>query len=184
MLCPARNVLLITLAWDDAECESPRDFWGVFHAFFITSPDADLIREQAEKLVHLSESTDSWTSGKYGKHLKFVNDETHKILRHVWRQMCDHPKLAVAFNELKTHFANHKCDQCDQNGVYLDFAQACGPKSYHAGAVWQDEPFRTNKYNQRHGKWAKFSDYCRQLSCPREDNSASMPTVHCCTLPQ
>ena len=48
---PARNVLLFTLLLDNAECESPRDLWDVFHAFFIDAPNANALRFSMASLL-------------------------------------------------------------------------------------------------------------------------------------
>ena len=146
---PARNVLLFSLLFDDdpESASSQHDLlWDVFHAFFIDASTVDLIRQQAEKLIHISQSIETWTCSKYGNHLKLINDETREILRHVWRKMCDPPKLTITFNELKTHYANHKCEPCHKDNVFLDFGQACGPKSYFAGSIWKDIPSPTSTY--------------------------------------
>lgn len=137
MYCTARNVLLITLLWDDAESDSPRDLWDIFHAFYIDASNTDLIREQANKLVLISQSSDTWTSSPYGKHLHLLNDDTRETLCHIWDRMTDPPNPSLAsFTELKTRFATHECEPCHLGNVSLDFGQACGPRSCFTG--WKD----------------------------------------------
>src|SRR5215471_5689823 len=94
----ARNVMHLTLLYDDYESANHRDLFDIFHNFYIQSSTLELIRRQAEKLVRVSESTDLWNAA-YGDYLRMVNTETLNILHHVWKQYYDPKNLTSKFSK-------------------------------------------------------------------------------------
>src|SRR5947207_4757559 len=65
---------------DGLDEDASGKLWNIFHDLYITDDAVDMIRKQAEKLVCLLESLETWENSFYGKVLRIVNEETLESL--------------------------------------------------------------------------------------------------------
>lgn len=69
---------------DQGRSGTSEDLWSVFYNFYIDNEKFELIRNQSQKLVRLSDSLKSWEASEYGGFLRMVNDETIALLHQTW----------------------------------------------------------------------------------------------------
>jgi hypothetical protein len=123
----ARNVLHLTLLYDDYESANHRDLFDVFHNFYIQSSTLELIRRQSEKLICVSESTDLWNAA-YGDCLRMVNIETLNTLHHVWKHYCDPKNQTSKFSKKFKTAVQKVYNDTHKNNDSLNIACTCGGK--------------------------------------------------------
>ena len=57
--------------------------WDIYYHLYLDSPTTAIIRKQAEKLVPLLATLETWSDSKYGKALRFWDIDTLGDVRHV-----------------------------------------------------------------------------------------------------
>ncbi|PFH50430.1 hypothetical protein AMATHDRAFT_47924 [Amanita thiersii Skay4041] len=131
----ARNVLLFThiadLQKDDAQ-KSIQKIWNFYYHFFIDQETFDLVIDQSQKLVDLSEDITTWNDSHYGKFLRLCTSHTLSELRRHWSLYVSTKNLTRAEEEsLRDHFrTNNRWDE-DRSGINLTSVRAAGP-------LWMD----------------------------------------------
>ncbi|ESZ98325.1 hypothetical protein SBOR_1318 [Sclerotinia borealis F-4128] len=119
----ARNILLFSLVVDNAtsyDSQSSHDktriraIWNLFYHFLISKEDAKLLRDQSEKLLSFSESTEMWIASPYS-FVSFVSLQTLDEVRKIWeryaiqrstkeQQRYEAPRRQEISNNCKTYF--------------------------------------------------------------------------------
>src|SRR5436305_7024909 len=83
----ARNILFFTLLFDVHENDvESMACYALFYEFYIDESTYTTIRNQAAKLIHLSQTMTAWNECQYGKLLGIVNTATLKVLQQYWLQ--------------------------------------------------------------------------------------------------
>ena len=124
-LFEARNVLLFTLLLDDRKSITPRDLWDMYHNLYLECSTFEMIREQSEKLVGLSESIISWNK-VYGDYFLMINFETLKVLNRFWRKFNDSKNSTSEFIDEFKSAVKGVYEKHDQPS---NFAESVGPKN-------------------------------------------------------
>ncbi|KAI1464937.1 uncharacterized protein F4812DRAFT_462259 [Daldinia caldariorum] len=93
----ARNVLLFTLLVDDISADSA---WEIYFHFRIDDSSKKVIKDQAQKLLCLSDNLDQWSEGRYGSMLRFCDGKSLQEVRQVWMKYAlDQPKTNASFEK-------------------------------------------------------------------------------------
>ncbi|KAI1087978.1 hypothetical protein F5B19DRAFT_496828 [Rostrohypoxylon terebratum] len=77
----ARNVLLFTLLLDGINADA---VWDIYFHFRINEESKTLIKDQAQKLVSLSSSLNTWSDGRYGSVLRFCDTYSIQQVSQIW----------------------------------------------------------------------------------------------------
>ncbi|KAH6912449.1 hypothetical protein BKA70DRAFT_1530181 [Coprinopsis sp. MPI-PUGE-AT-0042] len=77
-----RNLLLYTLLIDSLETIDLNKLWNIYYHFYLDKPSLQLLYAQCRKLLELTTSIETWSSHKYGQHLRFCSDSTIEEIRH------------------------------------------------------------------------------------------------------
>ena len=78
--------MLLTLLLDSVDTEPNPNSWKIFHDFYIDDDAVNVIRNQAQKLVLLTETSADWRSSPYGEIITIANAETFRALRLFWEK--------------------------------------------------------------------------------------------------
>ncbi|PFH50432.1 hypothetical protein AMATHDRAFT_75636 [Amanita thiersii Skay4041] len=131
----ARNVLLYTLLVDlqkDDAQKSIQKIWNFYYHFFIDQETFDLITEQSQKLIDLSEHITTWNDSHYGKFLRFCTSHTLSELRRHWSLYVSTKSLTKAEKEsLKHQFRTNNRWSESRSGINMTSMRAAGP-------LWMD----------------------------------------------
>jgi hypothetical protein len=76
--------LLLTLLLDNVDAEPNPNCWKIFHDLYIDDEAMNVIHNQAQKLMRLTETSADWRSSPYGEILAIANAETLHALRLIW----------------------------------------------------------------------------------------------------
>ncbi|KAI4861199.1 hypothetical protein F4820DRAFT_74767 [Hypoxylon rubiginosum] len=79
----ARNVILFTLLVDGVSAEHA---WKIYFDFRIDKNTIQLIKDQAQKLLAMSENISQWTGGRYGSLIRFCDAVTLQQARRLWKK--------------------------------------------------------------------------------------------------
>lgn len=80
----ARNILLFTLIVDDEKGENCSKLWNIVYHLYLDRQSLLLLQKQAEKLVRLSSSLDTWHDSEYGHFLRICNQDTLFKVHCLW----------------------------------------------------------------------------------------------------
>ncbi|KAI0381466.1 hypothetical protein F5Y04DRAFT_82368 [Hypomontagnella monticulosa] len=93
----ARNVLLFTLLVDGVNAD---DAWNIFFHLRIDQDSKKLIKDQAQKIVSLSENLNQWNEGRYGSILRFCDAGSLQEARQIWvKYASSQSKSEASFDE-------------------------------------------------------------------------------------
>ncbi|KAI2471065.1 hypothetical protein F4781DRAFT_141606 [Annulohypoxylon bovei var. microspora] len=92
----ARNVLLFTLLLDGTSADIA---WDIYFHFRINEKSKAIIKDQAQKIVSLSNSIDEWSTGRYGSVLRFCDATSLQQARQVWIEYASPSKTESSFDE-------------------------------------------------------------------------------------
>ncbi|KAI0886802.1 uncharacterized protein GGS22DRAFT_117733 [Annulohypoxylon maeteangense] len=152
----ARNVLLFTLLLDGTNADA---LWDVYFHLRISEKSKTLIKDQAQKIVSLSNSLDEWSRGHYGSVLKFCDANSLQQTRQVWiKYASSQSKSAASFEEdlqrarRLTKLATGKSD--GQPDIILTGLRSAAPLSRQSAT----EIPKVREHFWKHGTLAKSDE--------------------------
>ncbi|KAI2635656.1 hypothetical protein GGS26DRAFT_589327 [Hypomontagnella submonticulosa] len=93
----ARNVLLFTLLIDGVSADNA---WNIYFHLRIDQDSKKLVKDQAQKIISLSESIDQWNEGRYGSVLRFCDASSLQQVRQIWMKYASsQSKSEASFKE-------------------------------------------------------------------------------------
>jgi hypothetical protein len=125
----ARNMLAITLIIDDSEGARVRQLWNIYYHVFLAPESAKLLQSQAQKLVALAESVESWNKGPYGHLLRFCDTTTFSNVAKLWEFYALKKSDGKAYKEAQVMLNDQwKAAKRLHNGmVTIDGVRSCAP---------------------------------------------------------
>ncbi|KAI5922011.1 MYND finger [Camillea tinctor] len=77
----ARNILLLTLIIDGVSAD---DAWDIYFHLYISEGSKRMVKDQAAKLLGLSNSLRDWKQGAYGSIINFCDGGSLDLVKEVW----------------------------------------------------------------------------------------------------
>jgi hypothetical protein len=119
---------------DNVDAEPNPNSWKIFHDLYIDDESMDVIRNQAQKLVLLTEASEDWTSSPYGEIVTIANTETFRALRLIWAKYTTPLRSESPVSEqfhaaIKQVFDKHY----NKDGFTSTVTRSFGALAMHAG---------------------------------------------------
>lgn len=80
-----RNILLLSLLIDGEDDVSGDSLWNIYYHFYLDGASVDIVLNQTEKLLVISESLDDWNKSPHGQKIKFCDSDTLRDVRRIWK---------------------------------------------------------------------------------------------------
>ncbi|XDG05416.1 hypothetical protein ABKA04_005031 [Annulohypoxylon sp. FPYF3050] len=165
----ARNVLLFALLLDGTSADAA---WDIYFHFRISEESNTLIKDQAQKLVSLSNSLDDWSAGRYGSVLRFCDTYSLQQVNQIWTKYAspqsnseDSFKENLQVTENLNKLVHGRSD--GQSGIILTGLRSAAPLSLKS----MDEIPKVRDHFWKHGTFAE------QATIPNPMFTATLSTT-------
>ncbi|POR39269.1 T-complex protein 1 subunit zeta [Tolypocladium paradoxum] len=82
-----RNIILLTFILDRDERVTDSSLWDIYYHLYLDDPTAELVLQQAERLLPLLASVETWTSSPYGRIITFCDRDTLDDARRICQRV-------------------------------------------------------------------------------------------------
>ncbi|KAF2135416.1 uncharacterized protein K452DRAFT_239420, partial [Aplosporella prunicola CBS 121167] len=107
----ARNIILFTLILDDNGTRT-KDIWDIYYHLVLGPKALALLESQAQKLLAVSDTMESWHASKYGKLLRICDSSSFSEVKKVWgtflTSALDEAQKSARLDRLRSSLQNAK----------------------------------------------------------------------------